>query len=131
MFNYGAIIALSVSVFLALALQFPNMAPQWPPNPTGHSYGPDSRPSVHWRSNTIHWYSAGRRRPDPDNPDKISKVFDVLVYLLPDYRKLYKPPDGKHSIHILGYFAAGLPNHVREVIAEGGAVDTIDLSDEL
>jgi hypothetical protein len=115
MFRYGTIIALLLSVFLALLFHFPNMAPQQPLKPTSHSYGRTSEPC-------IHWYSIyGRGGPDPRGPDKISDAFHVLVYLLPDYRKLWKPDERLSRI----------PKHVREVIAADGEVANIDLKDDV
>jgi hypothetical protein len=120
MFRYGAITAILLSVFLALLFHFFNMRPQQPLKPTNHSYGLTSEPY-------IHWYSTPRRQgPDPSEPEKISDTFDVLVYLLPDYRKLWKY-DGRH-------FAPGLselPKHVREIIAADGEVENFDLKDDL
>jgi hypothetical protein len=122
MFRYGAIIALLLSVFLALLFHFPNMAPQEPRKPTSHSYGRTSGPC-------IHWYSIyGRGRPDPSGPEKISNTFDVLVYLLPDYRKLYNPDERRSNYP---GFPSQLPKHVREVIAADGEVENIDLKGDL
>jgi hypothetical protein len=122
MFRYGAIIALLLPVLLALFFHFPNMAPQQPLKSTGHIYATASGPR-------IHWYSLyGKGRPDPTGPEKISDTFDVLVYLLPDYQKLYKP-DERHSNY--PQFPFRLPKQVRKVIAADGEVENIDLRDDL
>jgi hypothetical protein len=120
MLRYGAITAILLSVFLALLFHFSNMRPQQALKPTNHSYGLTSEPCIHWYS------TPQRRRPDPGEPEKISDTFDILVYLLPDYRKLCKF-DGRG-------FASGLshlPKHAREIIAADGEVENFDLKDDL
>jgi hypothetical protein len=121
MFRYGAIIAILLSVFLALFFHFPSMTPQQALKPTSHSYGLTSGPFIHWYS------TPQRRRPDPSGPEKISNTFDVLVYLLPDCRKLWKP-DERHSIYP---GLPQLPKYVREIIAADGEVENFDLKDDL
>lgn len=117
MFAFTTFAARLVPLLLAGALLLPQMGAQeqQPLYPTG----PYTRMSL---ASSIHWYSRG------GEPQGISDTFNVLVRLLPDYRKLHQ----EHISHPEPWkVLTQLPMRVRVLLSAEDEPDHIDFDDEL